>query len=154
MTRFKVGDEVFARLPECHRGNIYEWKSLFYLLVTNARSLNSGAWSELAKTTEDFVALKPNSLSMEDSASIPLAAMTALQALRGYPGTLEGKTVFVPAGCMFPPIYTVVQQKLTLCGSEWYRTLRLPVGQECIQGWESHHHRFNFQGSSSEGTFG
>ncbi|CEJ59347.1 hypothetical protein PMG11_07975 [Penicillium brasilianum] len=76
VTNFKVGDEVFARLPECHRGT----------------------WSELAKTTEDFVALKPKSLSMEDSASIPLAAMTALQALRGYPGSLEGKTVFIPAG--------------------------------------------------------
>ena len=59
-----------------------------------------GAWSELAKTTEDFVALKPLSLSMEDAASIPLAAMTALQALRRYSGDLAGKTVFVPAGCM------------------------------------------------------
>jgi hypothetical protein len=81
---------------------------------------------------------------MEDSASIPLAAMTALQALRGYPGSLEGKTVFVPAGCMFLTNCTVVQQKLTLCGSEWYRALRLPVGQECIQGWQSHHDCFNF----------
>jgi NADPH:quinone reductase-like Zn-dependent oxidoreductase len=58
--------------------------------------------------TEDFVALKPTSLSMEDSASIPLAAVTALQALRRYLGTLEGKTVFVPAGCTFPDSYTVV----------------------------------------------
>ncbi|KAJ5666100.1 uncharacterized protein N7477_008548 [Penicillium maclennaniae] len=44
------------------------------------------------------VAPKPAGLSMEDAASIPLAAMTALQALRRYQGTLEGKTVFVPAG--------------------------------------------------------
>ncbi|KAF7717347.1 Zinc-type alcohol dehydrogenase superfamily protein [Penicillium ucsense] len=76
VSRVKVGDEVYTRLPECHRG----------------------AWSELAKTTEDFVALKPTSLSMEDAASIPLTAMTALQALRRYPGDLAGKTVFVPAG--------------------------------------------------------
>ncbi|EPS28751.1 hypothetical protein PDE_03697 [Penicillium oxalicum 114-2] len=76
VSRVKVGDEVYTRLPECHRG----------------------AWSELAKTTEDFVALKPLSLSMEDAASIPLAAMTALQALRRYSGDLAGKTVFVPAG--------------------------------------------------------
>jgi hypothetical protein len=27
VTRFKVGDEVFARLPECHRGISYEFKS-------------------------------------------------------------------------------------------------------------------------------
>lgn len=113
VTRFKVGDEVFARLPECHRG-IFYGNLQFNFLVTNPSNLNPGAWSELARTTEDFVALKPNSLSMEDSASIPLAAMTALQALRGYPGSIEGKTVFVPAGCRFPPNCTVVRQKLTL----------------------------------------
>ncbi|KAJ5305178.1 uncharacterized protein N7443_004838 [Penicillium atrosanguineum] len=76
VTCFKAGDEVFVRLPECHRG----------------------AWSEYAKSTEDFVAPKPAGLSMAEAASIPLAAMTALQALRRYQGNLEGKTVFVPAG--------------------------------------------------------
>lgn len=79
VTRFKQGDEVYVRLPECHRG----------------------AWSEFAKTSEEFVASKPASLSMADAASIPLAGMTALQALRKYRGDLEGKTVFVPGGCMF-----------------------------------------------------
>ncbi|KAF3388442.1 Reticulon-4-interacting protein 1 [Penicillium rolfsii] len=74
--RFKAGDEVFVRLPECHRGS----------------------WSELARSTEEFVALKPKNVSMEEAASIPLACMTALQALRGYDGNLEGKTVFIPAG--------------------------------------------------------
>ncbi|EFE32719.1 zinc alcohol dehydrogenase, putative [Trichophyton benhamiae CBS 112371] len=44
------------------------------------------------------VALKPPSLSFADAASIPLAAMTALQALRRYGGDLAGKTVLVPAG--------------------------------------------------------
>ncbi|OQE12843.1 hypothetical protein PENFLA_c061G09408 [Penicillium flavigenum] len=76
VTRFKVGDEVFVRLPECQRGS----------------------WSEIARSTEDFVALKPKGISMADAASIPLASMTALQALRGYEGDLEGKTVFIPAG--------------------------------------------------------
>lgn len=79
VTRFKVGDEVYVRLPECHRGS----------------------WSEFARSTEEFVALKPKDLSMEDAASIPLASMTALQSLRGYEGDLEGKTVFIPAGCMY-----------------------------------------------------
>ncbi|KAJ5176196.1 uncharacterized protein N7482_002073 [Penicillium canariense] len=74
VTCFKIGDE---------------------LMVSN---FNTGAWSELVKTTEDFVALKPKNLSMKDAASIPLAAMTALQALRRYQGDLKGKTVFVPAG--------------------------------------------------------
>lgn len=84
VTRFKKDDEVFVRLPECHRG----------------------AWSELAKTTEEFVALKPRGLSMGEAASIPLAGMTALQALRRYEGDLEGRTVFIPAGCMF--IFSIV----------------------------------------------
>lgn len=48
---------------------------------------------------ENFVALKPRSLSFGDAATLPLAATTALQALRKYPGTLEGKTVFIPGGC-------------------------------------------------------
>lgn len=74
--RFKVGDEVYVRLPESYRGS----------------------WSEYAMCPENFIAKKPKSLSFEDSASIPLAAMTALQAFRKYRGTLEGKTVFIPAG--------------------------------------------------------
>lgn len=57
-----------------------------------------GSWSEQAKTSEKYVALKPASLAFADAASLPLAAMTALQALRKYDGSLEGKTVFVPAG--------------------------------------------------------
>ncbi|KAE8153826.1 chaperonin 10-like protein [Aspergillus avenaceus] len=76
VTRFQVGDEVYVRLPESHRG----------------------AWSEYAKCPEEFIALKPPSLSFEDAAAIPLAAATALQALRKYNGDLTGKTVFVPAG--------------------------------------------------------
>lgn len=83
VTHFKAGDEVFVRLPECQRGS----------------------WSELARSTEEFVALKPKNLSMEDAASIPLASMTALQALRGYEGGLSGKTVFIPAGRGFPRIW-------------------------------------------------
>lgn len=76
VTKFKVGDEVFARLPEENRG----------------------AWSEYAKCTEYYVAHKPKSLSHGEAASLPLIAVTALQAFAKYKGSLEGKTVFVPAG--------------------------------------------------------
>ncbi|RMZ92629.1 hypothetical protein DV736_g132, partial [Chaetothyriales sp. CBS 134916] len=76
VTRFKVGDEVYVRLPETSRGS----------------------WAEYAKCQEYFIAPKPRSLDFGDAASLPLAAMTALQALRLYKGSLEGKTVFVPAG--------------------------------------------------------
>jgi NADPH:quinone reductase-like Zn-dependent oxidoreductase len=64
-----------------------------------------GSWSEFVKCPEHYIALKPPSLSFEDAASIPLAAMTALQALRKYDGDLSGKTVFVPAGCMMPLLF-------------------------------------------------
>lgn len=57
---------------------------------------------------EYYVAPKPKGLSFGDAASLPLAAVTALQAMRKYRGSLEGKTVFVPAGCEFsiasPPL--------------------------------------------------
>ncbi|KAJ5864482.1 uncharacterized protein N7529_006398 [Penicillium soppii] len=76
VTRFKVGDEVYTRLPEVSRGSC----------------------SEFVKCAEYYIGLKPPSLSFEDAASIPLAAMTALQALKKYKGDLAGKTVFVPAG--------------------------------------------------------
>jgi NADPH:quinone reductase-like Zn-dependent oxidoreductase len=62
-----------------------------------------GAWSEYAKCPEEYIALKPQSFSFESAASIPLAGLTALQALRKYDGDLSGKTVFVPAGCMIYP---------------------------------------------------
>ncbi|CAG8400792.1 unnamed protein product [Penicillium salamii] len=76
VTRLNVGDEVYTRLPEVSRGSC----------------------SEFVKCAENYIGLKPPSISFEDAASIPLAAMTALQALRKYRGDLTGKTVFVPAG--------------------------------------------------------
>jgi NADPH:quinone reductase-like Zn-dependent oxidoreductase len=77
VSRLKVGDEVYSRLPERSRGS----------------------WSEYVKVDESFVAKKPANLSFRDAAALPLAAMTALQALNKYHGSLSGKTVFVPAGC-------------------------------------------------------
>ncbi|EGX88787.1 alcohol dehydrogenase, putative [Cordyceps militaris CM01] len=76
VTSFKAGDEVYVRLPESNRG----------------------AWAEFAMCPESFIALKPKNLSFAEAASLPLAALTAFQALREYKGSLEGKTVFIPAG--------------------------------------------------------
>ncbi|EPE06508.1 alcohol dehydrogenase [Ophiostoma piceae UAMH 11346] len=73
---FKVGDEIYVRLPEVSRGS----------------------WSEYAVCADDKIALKPKSISLSDAASLPLAATTALQSLQRYRGSLKGKTVFVPAG--------------------------------------------------------
>ncbi|KAL7944083.1 GroES-like protein [Trichoderma barbatum] len=72
----KVGDEVYTRLPEVGRG----------------------AWSEYSRCPEEYVALKPKNITFGEAASLPLAGVTALQVLRQYKGSLEGKTVFIPAG--------------------------------------------------------
>lgn len=58
----------------------------------------AGSWSEYAVCDERYLARKPKTLSFEDAAAVPLAALTALQAFKRYQGSLEGKTVFVPAG--------------------------------------------------------
>ena len=57
--RFKPGDEVYARPAD---GRI-------------------GAFAEFIAINEDDVAIKPNALSMEEAASIPLVGLTAWQAL-------------------------------------------------------------------------
>ncbi|KGQ06466.1 Reticulon-4-interacting protein 1 [Beauveria bassiana D1-5] len=76
VTSFKAGDEVYVNLPETSRGS----------------------WAEFVVCPESFIARKSRNLSFSEAASLPLAAMTALQALREYKGSLEGKTVFIPAG--------------------------------------------------------
>lgn len=72
----------------------FDRQYLFQLLKKN-----KGSCSEFFRCSEEHTGLKPPSLSFEDVASIPLAAITALQALRLYRGDLAGKTVFMPAGC-------------------------------------------------------
>ena len=74
--RFKVGDEVYAR-PDKDR---------------------IGTFAELIAMDEQDVALKPNSLSMVEAASIPLVGLTAWQALVEKANVRKGQKVFVQAG--------------------------------------------------------
>lgn len=80
VSQFKPGDEVYSRIDERYRGSIAEY----------------------ALSTVSETALKPASLSFAEAAAIPLASLTALQALdlaqSTLEGGLEGKTVFIPAG--------------------------------------------------------
>ncbi|KAI9742849.1 MAG: hypothetical protein M1818_003578 [Claussenomyces sp. TS43310] len=71
-----VGDEVFCCLPEQDRGSL----------------------SEYALTRASYLVPKPERLSHAEAASIPLVAMTALQAFEKVAGGLTGKNVFVPGG--------------------------------------------------------
>jgi NADPH:quinone reductase-like Zn-dependent oxidoreductase len=76
VTRFAVGDEVFARLEKGRMGGL----------------------AELASADEGVVARKPARATFEEAASIPLAGLTALQALREAAGLREGQRVLVHAG--------------------------------------------------------
>jgi NADPH:quinone reductase-like Zn-dependent oxidoreductase len=73
VTRFKVGDAIYARLDQ----------------------LAGGAYAEYAAVSEKVAAAKPNNMSDVEAAAVPLAAMTALQAFRDE-GHLEvGQRVLI-----------------------------------------------------------
>ena len=73
VTRFKVGDEVFACL------NIFKL----------------GGFAEKVCAEERYVVLKPSSLSFEEAAAIPLAAITAWQGLRQFGPIEAGQKVLI-----------------------------------------------------------
>ncbi len=76
VTRFAVGDEVFARLEKNRMGG----------------------FAEKVCADEQVVARKPASISMAEAAAIPLAGLTALQALRESAGLTAGQHVLIHAG--------------------------------------------------------
>jgi alcohol dehydrogenase len=76
VTRLAAGDEVYARLEKNRMGGL----------------------AELVAADERVVAKKPARASFEEAASIPLAGLTALQALREAAGLREGQRVLVHAG--------------------------------------------------------
>ncbi len=76
VTRFKPGDQVFARPSDHH----------------------IGAFAELIAIPDRDLALKPKRLTMEEAASLPLVALTAWQALVERGGLQRGHKVFIQAG--------------------------------------------------------
>lgn len=76
VTQFKVGDEVYSRAADFHIGTLAEYIAI----------------------NEDDVALKPNNITMEEAASVPLVALTAWQALVEKAEVKKGQKVFIQAG--------------------------------------------------------
>ena len=76
VTRFKVGDSVFA--------------STF--------DLDIGALAEFAVIPESIAALKPANLDFVQAASIPMVGLTSWQALKERANVQPGQKVFIPAG--------------------------------------------------------
>lgn len=74
--QFKPGDEVYAR----------------------ADDFRIGTFAEFVAVKEASLAPKPQGLSMEEAASIPLVALTAWQALVEKAGLKKGQKVFIQAG--------------------------------------------------------
>lgn len=77
VTRFRPGDEVYAY---CRKHFIGE-----------------GTYCEQVVVPQEFAAAKPASLSWEEAAAVPLAALTAWQCLVEKLGVAEGETVLVHA---------------------------------------------------------
>jgi NADPH:quinone reductase-like Zn-dependent oxidoreductase len=76
VSKFKVGDAVYAR-PADHR---------------------IGTFAEMISIHENDVAMKPQNLSMEEAASLPLVGLTAWQALVEKANVKKGQKVFIQAG--------------------------------------------------------
>ncbi len=76
VTAFKEGDEVYARLEK----------------------LRMGGLAEQVCADASVVAKKPATLTFEQAASVPLAALTALQALREVGGFTAKQRVLIHAG--------------------------------------------------------
>lgn len=72
VTRFQVGDAIYG-----------------------STKFPGGAYAEFAAIPENFAALKPTNLSYEEAATVPLAAMTALQSLRDLGHILPRQKVLI-----------------------------------------------------------
>ena len=77
-TKFKIGDEVYC----CLEGN-------------GKSGLAAGGFAEYVCAKEISLAPKPPSLSFEEAAGLPMASVTALQALRDYAKVKPGQSVIV-----------------------------------------------------------
>ncbi|MBM7652513.1 NADP-dependent oxidoreductase [Neobacillus cucumis] len=76
VTRFKVGDEIYAR----------------------PRKSKIGTFAEYIAILEEDIALKPKNLSFEEAASIPLVGLTTYQALIDILQLQKGQKILIHAG--------------------------------------------------------
>lgn len=74
VTRFQVGDAVFGAVDPRSPG---------------------GSYAEVALTRESSLAVMPQALSFEEAAALPVAGLTALQALRDKGELVAGETVVI-----------------------------------------------------------
>lgn len=73
INKFTIGDEVFGDISAC----------------------GCGGFAEYVAVTESALALKPDSVPFETAAAVPMAAVTALQALRNKGNIQPGQKVLI-----------------------------------------------------------
>jgi len=78
VSRFKQGDEVYGCLEGCGKSG-----------------LAAGGFAEYVCAKETNPALKPVLLSFEEAAALPMASVTALQALRDFAELKQGQSVLI-----------------------------------------------------------
>jgi deazaflavin-dependent oxidoreductase (nitroreductase family) len=82
VTRFRPGDEVFGRTRTGHRPD-------------RPVPVNIGGCAEYACVPQHLLVPKPGNLSFEEAAAVPLAGLTALQALRDAGRIQPGQHVLI-----------------------------------------------------------
>jgi NADPH:quinone reductase-like Zn-dependent oxidoreductase len=82
VTRFRPGDEVFGRTRAALRPDRRD-------------VVAAGGCAEYACVSDDVLVPKPANLTFEQAAAVPLAALTALQALRDKGGVQPGQNVLI-----------------------------------------------------------
>lgn len=114
VTRFKAGDRVIARVEKSRLG----------------------AFAETASIDQDVAAPAPQSIALADAAGLPLAGLTALQALRDELNVGPGKHVLITAGA--GGVGTLAIQIAKWLGAE-VSTTASPRGAELVRSLGADH---------------
>ncbi|WP_328611650.1 NADP-dependent oxidoreductase [Amycolatopsis sp. NBC_00345] len=107
-SRFAVGDRVYARVDKT----------------------KLGAYAPYAVVDEGFVAKMPESLDFAEAAGLPLAGLTALQALRDELAVSPGDRLFISGGA--GGVGTLAIQLATWMGAK-VATTASPRGEELVR---------------------
>lgn len=80
----------FAGTVEAVGRDVAEWRA-----GDEVFGMSPASWAEYAPARGDRIARKPESVSFEEAAAVPIAGLTALQALRDHGGVEAGQKVLI-----------------------------------------------------------
>ncbi len=134
VTSFKPGDRVFARMPKGAMGGLAEY----------------------AVVPENMLAKMPASIDFTTAAGVPLAGLTALQALRDELHVGPGSRVFIPGGAGGVGTFAIQLAKwlgaeVTTTASPRGRALVEALGADSVIDYTSE--RFEDRLSDMDGVF-